>query len=75
MYDPEDVDLFIAVADAIEEAFPAMIVEGEEMDGGKSQRFVITSDDGRILFERADAHDIVEPAIMVEILINDIKRG
>lgn len=75
VYDPEDVDLFIAVADAIEEAFPDLIVEGEEAEGGTGQQFVMSSIDGRVLFERGDAKEVVEPASMVEILANDIRQG
>lgn len=80
VYDPEDVDLFIAVADAIEEAFPALIVEGEEAEaeagggGGASsggRRFVMSTDDGRILFERKEADQEVDPEAMVQLLVND----
>lgn len=75
VYDPEDVDLFIAVADAIEVAFPDLIVEGEETEGGTGQQFLMTSIDGRVLFERGDAKDVVKPALMVEILANDVRHG
>jgi len=42
-YDPEDVDEFIAVADAIENAFPSIMVEGVEAEG---DRFAINTEDG-----------------------------
>lgn len=76
VYDPEDVDLFIAVADAIEDAFPELIVEGEEAEasgggGGGGGRFVMSTDDGRVLFERTDSAQSVDPAALVELLVKE----
>lgn len=71
VYDPEDVDLFISVADAIEEAFPALIVEGEEAEGGAGRRFIMSTDDGRVLFERTAAEQEVDPEAMVQLLVDD----
>lgn len=77
VYDPEDVDLFIAVADAIEEAFPELIVEGEEAGGGGSGgggsgRFVMSTDDGRVLFARKGAEQEVDPAALVQLLAKEV---
>ena len=76
LYDPADVDLFIAVADAIEEAFPALIVEGMEADvssdgsssSSSSGRFTMSTADGRILFERTDPGHRVDPAVLVQLI-------
>jgi selT/selW/selH-like putative selenoprotein len=51
-YDSAEVDLFIEVADAIEDRFPSLMVEGEEMEGGSAGAFLfeVRDGDGRELF-------------------------
>ena len=53
MYDPADVDHFIALADAIEDAHPSMMVEGTELEaggGGSGTTFEVKSAEGHFLF-------------------------
>ena len=46
-YDPGDVDHFIEVADAIEDSFPGIIVEGIEVEGaGAGSMFEVKSAEG-----------------------------
>lgn len=40
-YDPNDVDAFIEIADAIEEAFPKVIVNGNEQGPGRPGSFEV----------------------------------
>ncbi len=52
-YDPADVDQFIALADAIEDAHPQMMVEGTELEaggGGGGTTFEVKSAEGHFLF-------------------------
>lgn len=65
-YDPEDVELFIQVADAVEAAFPGVIVEGNEDGDGRPGSFEVVSSDGAAVFSRlasgkrqVDPEDIV----------------
>lgn len=53
VYDPADVDHFIALADAIEDAHPDLMVEGTELEagGGRSgTTFEVKSAEGHFLF-------------------------
>jgi len=73
LYHPDDVDLFIAVADAIEDAFPSLVVEGEETEDSGSapdadRLFKLTVEDGRVLFQRSNLNDSVDPGHLVELL-------
>ncbi|PNH08765.1 hypothetical protein TSOC_004642 [Tetrabaena socialis] len=45
-YDPENVDAFIAMADAIEEAFPGVVVEGNLEGDGRPGSFEVITEDG-----------------------------
>lgn len=52
-YDPADVDFFISIADAIEDSYPGLMVEGEEKEGNSasdSPFFEVRAEDGRALF-------------------------
>ncbi|BDA49560.1 hypothetical protein COCOBI_14-1780 [Coccomyxa sp. Obi] len=52
-YDSTDVDHFIEIADAIEERFPNLMVNGEETEGGPAEGkllFEVKAEDGRVLF-------------------------
>lgn len=40
-YDPDDVDTFIEIADAIEEAFPKVIVNGNDQGPGRPGAFEV----------------------------------
>ncbi len=59
-YAPADVDAFIAAADAVEEAFPGVLVEGEEAEEGaggegasSASAFEVRLADGERVFARA----------------------
>ncbi len=64
-YDPDDVDTFISVADAIEGAFPSVVVEGNEGKDGRAGAFEVTIEDGLQVYSRLhskahpDAEDII----------------
>lgn len=51
-YDPADVDFFISIADAIEDRYPGLMVEGEEKESSSadSPLFEVRAEDGRELF-------------------------
>lgn len=51
-YDPNDVDAFIEIADAIEEAFPKVIVNGNEQGPGRPGSFEVrvNSPSRRLIF-------------------------
>lgn len=51
-YDPQEVDRFITLADAIEAAFPSVVVEGNEEEDGRPGSFEVSTPDGRVLFSR-----------------------
>lgn len=65
-YDPADVDHFISVADAIEEAFPSLVVDGVEAEG--AQAFEVAAEDGRILFSQATEKRLPDPEELVGLL-------
>jgi hypothetical protein len=46
------VDRFIELADAIEAAFPSVIVEGNEEVEGRPGAFEVAAEDGRVYFSR-----------------------
>ncbi|KAI8475415.1 MAG: hypothetical protein J3K34DRAFT_464920 [Monoraphidium minutum] len=54
-YDPEDVDMYIQIADAIEEAFPNVVVDGNAEADGRPGSFEITGATGQLLFSRLQA--------------------
>ena len=52
-YNPADVDRFIDIADAVEERFPSLMVDGQEVDGDAADgkpMFEVKAQDGRSLF-------------------------
>lgn len=50
-YSPADVDAFIAFADAVEEEFQGIIVDGVEVDG-PPHSFDVKMEDGQLVFSR-----------------------
>lgn len=52
-YNPEDVDRFIEVADAVEDAFPGLVVEGIEAVEG-AHVFAVKMEDGTLIFSHGD---------------------
>ncbi|KAG1658245.1 hypothetical protein FOA52_008505 [Chlamydomonas sp. UWO 241] len=54
-YDPQDLEAFIRVADAVEEAFPTVVVQGNEEREGRPGSFEILIDDGVSIFSRLSA--------------------
>lgn len=51
-YDPAEVDRFIEAADAIEDAFPGLIVDGVEIED-RPGAFTVSLEDGTTVFTRA----------------------
>ncbi|GAX85410.1 hypothetical protein CEUSTIGMA_g12826.t1 [Chlamydomonas eustigma] len=68
-FDPKDVEAFIAVADAIEAAFPKVIVNGNEEEDGRPGSFEVSTEDGVNIFSRIStglspkAQDIIEKIV------------
>ena len=58
-YSPESVDAFIEIADAVEEAFPQLKVEGSEVPG-RVPALTVTCDDVTVSGEDATATAVVE---------------
>ena len=58
-YSPESVDAFIEIADAVEEAFPQLMVEGSEVPG-RVPALTVTCDDVTVSGEDASAAAVVE---------------
>lgn len=66
-YDPDEVDRFIEVADSVEDAFPKIMVDGEEAEGASgSGMFEVLDDEGQVLYSASqqggrfpDADEIV----------------
>jgi hypothetical protein len=50
-YDPAEVDHFISIADAVEDAFPSMVVDGVEVEG-RPGAFDVTLEDGTAVARR-----------------------
>ncbi len=71
-YDPNDVELFIAVADAIEAAFPSVVVEGNEEADGRPGSFEVQTSDGVHVFSRLQdrARLAPDPDVLVERIAN-----
>ena len=68
-YDPGDVDHFIEVADAIEDSFPGIIVEGIEVEGaGAGSMFEVKSAEGHFLFSGRQQGRLPQPAEIVAVL-------
>lgn len=57
-YDPEDVETYIQVADAIEEAFPTVLVRGNEDKDGRPGSFEVDTEEGVTIFSRLQAHQL-----------------
>ena len=53
-YPPDAVDSFIEVADAVEDRFPDLQVDGEETEDLKDGTFEVLANDGRILLSAAE---------------------
>ncbi len=67
-YDPADVDRFIALADAIEDAFPDLVVEGNLEEEGRPGSFEVATEDGAPLFSRLASHCYPEPEGLVRAI-------
>lgn len=68
-YDPEDVETFIAVADAIEAAFPSMIVEGNEEGDGRPGSFEVTTSDGFKVYSRLANKQSPNPDDLILLIV------
>lgn len=66
-YGQDEVNQFIDLADAIEEEFPELQVEGVEIDQDQ-QGFSIKTEDGKIVAERKSAGPFPEASSIIESL-------
>ena len=69
-YDPEDVDTFIAVADAIEGTFPSIVVEGNQQAEGRPGSFEVLTSDGIHIFSRLKSSKAPKPEDIVTRILN-----
>ncbi|WIA38941.1 hypothetical protein OEZ86_005094 [Tetradesmus obliquus] len=67
-YDEEEVDRFIALADAIEAAFPNVVVEGNPEGPGRPGSFEVKGSANQLLFSRLDSGAWPQHAALVEAL-------
>ncbi|GBF97736.1 hypothetical protein Rsub_10900 [Raphidocelis subcapitata] len=75
-FDPEDVDTYIAIADAIEEAFPNIVVDGNAESDGRPGSFEVVGATGTVLFSRLAAVGASpQAAAIVAALEADGARG
>ncbi len=72
-YDPADVDRFIALADAIEEAFPDLLVEGNPEEDGRPGAFEVSTQEGTPLFSRLASHCYPDPEGLVRAIAASYK--
>jgi len=66
-YGQDEVNQFIDLADAIEEEFPELQVEGVEIEKDQ-QGFSIKTEDGKIVAERKSAGPFPEASTIIESL-------
>lgn len=73
-FDPSDVERFIELADYVEDVFPGIMVDGNpDGDPEAAGVFVIKTEDGQVLFDRAvhdrlpGNHEVVDLITAVEI--------
>lgn len=69
-YDPEDVDAYISVADAIEEAFPTVVVEGNDKAEGRPGSFEVKTDDGVQIYSKLSSHRYPNPEALISLITN-----
>ncbi|KAG2444229.1 hypothetical protein HYH02_009166 [Chlamydomonas schloesseri] len=74
-YDPEHVDAFIAIADAIEEAFPGVVVEGNPEGDGRPGSFEICTEDGVHIYSKLQAKAHPDAEDVVNRIANRAKLG
>lgn len=75
-YAAAEVDAFIEVADALEDAFPDVAVDGEEApDDAPAGTFVVELADGTVVFSRGAAGEkLPPPEELVALLDAALKR-
>lgn len=56
-YDPAEVDRFIEVADAVEDSFPGVMVEGVEVEG-RPGAFDVALEDGTTVFSASPQQEL-----------------
>lgn len=66
-YGPIELNQFIDLADAIENEFPELSVEGVEVEEG-NQSFSVKKEDGTVVIERKSAGPFPEAASIIESL-------
>jgi len=70
-YDPNDLEVFIKVADAIEAAFPSVVVNGNEDKDGRPGAFEIQTDDGVVIYSRlVDKASLPSPDNVISLITN-----
>lgn len=66
-YGQDELNQFIDLADAIEDQFPELSVEGVEIEQD-NQSFSVKTEDGKIVMERKSAGPFPETASVIESL-------
>lgn len=69
-YDPAFVDDFIALADAVEAAFPNVIVEGNENEDGRQGSFEIQTSDGINIYSMLHSKALPDTEDVVMRIVN-----
>lgn len=67
-YDPKDVETYIEIADAIEAAFPSVIVEGNETGDGREGSFEVLTSDGYAVYSKLQKQSFPDPDLLVELI-------
>lgn len=66
-YGQDELNQFIDLADAIEDEFPELSVEGVEIEQD-NQSFSVKAEDGKIILERKSAGPFPDAASIIESL-------
>ncbi|KAF5841502.1 hypothetical protein DUNSADRAFT_12669 [Dunaliella salina] len=65
--------MYIKVADAIEEAFPSVVVEGNEAGDGRPGSFEVSTPDGAsspVLFSKLDTKQVPDVEDVISRIVN-----
>lgn len=70
-YGPDAVDGFIEIADAVEERFPDLQVDGDEAEELTDGAFEVLADDGRVL-QSASKEEFIPEAVIKALEASNI---
>ena len=72
-YIAQDVDLFVHLADGIEEILPDLVVDGVELEAGGPHNWELRAEDGRLLMAGSHA-DVLPSADVVAAVLSEAER-